>query len=136
MVVTVINVDAYLFLAFSDVTYHLENKRIDVFQPVSLCHLVVRRLNLEVATTRLKIPGQFQIHVAHGSMSPQLCWGYSQSPRVSFVTTDQFSVRIIKITQVSQELTAYLSDFHLFKLNKVTKLAKIRKPDNFDHKIC
>ena len=57
MVATVINVDAYLFLTLSDVTYHLENRGIGVFLSVPLCHLVVRRLRLEAATKRLKILG-------------------------------------------------------------------------------
>ena len=58
MVVAVISVDAYPFLAFSDLTCHLEDTGIGV----ALCHLIVRRPNLEVATKRLlhqqvKIPG-------------------------------------------------------------------------------
>ena len=43
----------------------------------ALCHLIVRRPNLEVATKRLlhqqiKILGLFQCHVTHGSVSLQL----------------------------------------------------------------
>ena len=61
MVVAVISIDAYPFLAFSDLTCHLEDTGIGVFL-VALCHLIVRRLNLEVVTKRLlhqqvKIPG-------------------------------------------------------------------------------
>ena len=39
---------------------------------------------------------------------------------MSFVTADEFSVRVTKMLQglVSRELTAYVSIFHLFKLNE------------------
>ena len=55
----VISVDAYPFLAFSDLTFHLEDTGIVVFW---LHRLIVMRLNLEVATKKLlhqqvKIPG-------------------------------------------------------------------------------
>ena len=58
--VAVINVDAYPFLAFSDLTCRLEDTGISFL--VALCRLTVRRPNLEVATKRLlhqqvKIPG-------------------------------------------------------------------------------
>ena len=58
--VNVISVDTYPFLAFSDLTFHLADTGIGVLFP--LCHLIVRRLNLEVALKRLlhlhvKIPG-------------------------------------------------------------------------------
>ena len=52
LMVAVISADAYPFLAFSDLTCHLEDTRIGVFL-VALCHLIDRRLNLEVATKRL-----------------------------------------------------------------------------------
>ena len=40
---------------------------------------------------------------------------------MSFVTTDEFSMRVTKLLQrlVSHELTAYLSIFKLFKLNEL-----------------
>ena len=51
LVVAVISVDAYRFLAFSDLTCRCEDTGIGVF---SLhCPLIVRRPNLEVATKRL-----------------------------------------------------------------------------------
>ena len=50
--VAVISVDAYPFLVFSDLTCHLEDKGMGVFM-VALCRMIVRRLNLEVATKRL-----------------------------------------------------------------------------------
>ena len=46
---------------------------------------------------------------------------YFWDPRVSFVTTDEFSVRFTKITSrmLSHDLTAYLTIFNLFKLNEL-----------------
>ena len=52
LVVAVISVDAYPFLAFSDLTCHLEDTGMGVFM-VALCRMIVRRPNLEVATKRL-----------------------------------------------------------------------------------
>ena len=46
--VAVISVDAYPFLAFRDLTCHLYNRCF----LVALCHLIVGRLNSEVATKR------------------------------------------------------------------------------------
>ena len=56
--VAVISVDAYLFLSFSDLTCHLEDRGIGVHG----CTVQLRRLNFEVAIKRLlhqqvKIPG-------------------------------------------------------------------------------
>ena len=48
--VAVISVDAYTFLAFSDLTCHLENAGIVVVFQVELCHLIIRTMNLEIAT--------------------------------------------------------------------------------------
>ena len=45
--VAVINVDAYPFMAFSNLNCHLEGMGIGVFL-FALCHLIVRRPNLEV----------------------------------------------------------------------------------------
>ena len=58
--VAVISVDAYPFLAFPDLTCHLEDTEIGIFW--LHCRLIERRPNLEVATKRLlhqqvKIPG-------------------------------------------------------------------------------
>ena len=71
-----VNVDAYPFLAFSDLTCHCEDTENRCFLD-ALCCLIVKRLNLEVATKRLlhqqvKIPGDFWCHVAHGSVSLHL----------------------------------------------------------------
>ena len=59
MVVAVICIDAYPFLAFSDLTCHLKATGIGVFWYgnrcflVTQCCLIVRRPNLEVARKRL-----------------------------------------------------------------------------------
>ena len=48
--------------------------------------------------------------------------GYFRGPWISFVTTDEFSVKVVKITLqglVSHELTAYLSIFNIFQLNEL-----------------
>ena len=60
---------------------------------------------------------------------------YFWGPLVSFVTTDEFSVRLTKLLQwlVSHELTAYLSVFNLFLTQWImTILWKGCKPDNFE----
>ena len=49
LVIAVISDDAYPFLAFSDLNCHLEDKGIGYFL-VALFYLIVKRLNLEVAT--------------------------------------------------------------------------------------
>ena len=55
LVVAAISVDAYPFLPFSDLTCHLEDlkKKLSPLFLVALCHLIVKRLNLKVATKRL-----------------------------------------------------------------------------------
>ena len=60
LVVAVISVDAYPFLAFSDLTCHLEDT--ESYFLAAWFQLIARRLNLEVAMKRLlhqqvKIPG-------------------------------------------------------------------------------
>ena len=59
--VAVISVDAYHFLAFSDLTCHLEDTGKGVFL-VALCQFIARRSNLEETTKRfshqqVKMPG-------------------------------------------------------------------------------
>ena len=55
--VAVKSVDAYPFLTFSDLICHAIQERCFL---VPLCHLIVTRLNLEVATERL-LHQQFKI---------------------------------------------------------------------------
>ena len=49
---------------------------------------------------------------------------------MSFFTTDEFSLRVTKITSRSHELRDYLSIFNLFKLMAI--LSKACKPDYFE----
>ena len=70
-----VRVDASHFLAFSDLTCHLEDT-VWCFLVAPYC-LIVRRPNLEVATKRLlhqqvKIGGNFSAMFPHGSASLQL----------------------------------------------------------------
>ena len=60
--------------------------------------------------------------------------GYFRGPWVSFVTTDDFVVRVTKITSLlSHELTAYLSVFDLFLTQWIMAvLSKGCTPDNFE----
>ena len=52
---------------------------------------------------------------------------------MSFVKTDEFSVRLTKInSRTSLELTAYLCEFELFELSGMTILSKARKPNKFE----
>ena len=54
---------------------------------------------------------------------------------MSFVMTDQFSVRVTKLLQglVSRELTAYLYVFNLFLTQRImATLSKVCKRDNFE----
>ena len=52
LVVAAISVDAYPFLALSNLTCHLNDKGIGVFW-FAMCRQIVRRPNLEVVTKRL-----------------------------------------------------------------------------------
>ena len=104
LVVAVISVDAYPFLAFPDLTCHREDTRIGVFW--LQCRLIVRRPNLEVASKKLlhqqvKILGVVLVPCSRMEVRPysnsrwcRYFWG----PWVSFVTADEFSVRVTKIT--------------------------------------
>ena len=73
--------------------------------PVALCCRIVRRSNLEAATKRL-LHQQVKNRDSFSAMSRiEVCpysyfrWcGYFRGPWVSFVTTDEFSVRVTKIT--------------------------------------
>ena len=73
LVVAVISIDGYPFLAFSDLTCHLEDTGIGVFW----LHCIVRRSNLEAATKRLlhqqvKYQGSFSTMFPHGKAYLQL----------------------------------------------------------------
>lgn len=52
LVVTVMNVNAYPFLDLSDLAWHVKDTGIDRCFLIVLCHQVIWRQNLEVATKR------------------------------------------------------------------------------------
>ena len=123
LVVPVISVDAYPFLGFLRPDLPPWGYRNKCFL-VALCHLILRRPNLEVATKRILLHQQkYQSSFSamlHMEVSPYsyfwLC-GYFWGPWVSFVMTDEFSVRVTKITSrigVSQThcLSFNLKGFH------------------------
>ena len=71
----------------------------------ALLFLIVNTPNLKVATKRhlhqwVKEQGYYECHATHRNVSLRcfLWFGYFGSPWVLFVTTDEFSVRITKIT--------------------------------------
>ena len=97
LVVAVITVDTCPFLAFSDLTCHLEDTRISVFwlHCAELWSSVQEASPSGGRNTWIVL-----CHVAHGSMFlGYFLWcRYFWGPWVSFVTTDEFLVRITKIT--------------------------------------
>ena len=114
-----------IVFGFLDLTCHLEDMGIGVFW-LHCRRLIVRKPNLEVATKKLlhqmvKIP-RIECHVAYGSVSLHLflvMW-YFRGPWVSFVMTDEFSVRVTKNTsrilpifevfvRISLDVTLFLS---------------------------
>ena len=75
--------------------------------------------------------------MSHIGMCPYSCWcGYFLGPLASFVTTDEFSLRVTKITSRIDVLwiqIAYLSAFNLFlTLWIMPILSEGCKPDNFE----
>ena len=99
-----ISVDAYPFLAFSDLTCHLEDTEIGA----SGCTVPpdVRILNLEVAT---KLLLHQQVKILSGV-------DISEVPGCHLLQQMSFQKGSQKLLQglVSHELTAYLSSFNLF----------------------
>ena len=68
--VAVISVDAYPCLAFSNLTYYVEDMGISLMVP--LCRLIVRRPNLmtkRLLHQQVKILGTFSAMFAHGIAS-------------------------------------------------------------------
>ena len=57
---------------------------------------------------------------------------------ICFVTTDEFSVRVILLQGlVSHEIaTSYLSAFGLILTHEIAILSKVQKPDNFESHNC
>ena len=103
MLVVFISVDAYPFLAFSDLTCHLEDTGIGVFW----LHCAARQLedrtwsDQEASPSAGKNTGVLLVPCLRKEVRPYsyFRWcGYFSGPCVSFVTVDEFSVRVTKIT--------------------------------------
>ena len=95
---------------------------------VALCHLIIRRQNLEVATKGAspsvgKNTGIVLVPCSCMKVHPYsyFRWcGYFWGPWMSFVTTHEFSVRVKKITsRIGVSWTHGLPIFNLFKLNEL-----------------
>ena len=141
LLVTVISVDPYPFLAFSDLTCHLEDTEIAKCVLVVLCSILARRHNLEVATKRLlHQPGKKTevVLVPYHTWTCYFWWcGYFQVPWLSFVTTDEFSVgsqNYFKDWWLMNSQARYFSVFELFLTQWIATiiLSKGCKSDNFE----
>ena len=104
LVVVVISVDAYSFFGFLRPGLSPWGYGNRCFL-IALCCLIVRRPNLEVATKTSPSAGKNTgvvlvpcSHMKKRSYSYFQWCGYFWGPWVSFVTTDEFSVRVTKIT--------------------------------------
>ena len=137
LVVTVISVDAYPFLASQtwNVTWRYRNRCF----LLALCRLIVRRRNLYVETISAgKNTGVVLVPCFFMEVCPysyfQWC-GYFWVPSVSFVKTDEFSVRVTKITsRIGISWTHNLPFYFQPILTQfiMTILSKGYKPDNFE----
>ena len=121
-----VSVDAYPFLPFSDRTCHLEDTGIGVSGctvPPDCKETERGSSNQHPSPSAGKNIGVILVPCMEVCPYSYFQWcRYFQGPWVSFVTTDEFSVRVTKILQgfVSHELTAYLSVSDLdFPLNEL-----------------
>ena len=136
-----VSVDAYLSFCFLRPHLSPWEYRNRYFL-VAQCHLIVWRPNLEVATKRLlhqevKISGSFSAMLRMEVYSYSYFWycGHFWAPWVSFVMTDEYSVRFTKITaRIGVSGTHSLPFCFWPKLltNEMAILSKGRKPDNFE----
>ena len=122
LVVAVSSVDAYPFLAFTDLTCHLTGCRNTCFL-VALCCLIVRRPNLEEATKRLlhqQVKTGIVLVLCHAwKCVPTVI---SSGVNISEVPgcyllrqmSSQWGSQKLHQGLVSYEITAYLSIFNLF----------------------
>ena len=106
---------------------------------VVLCHLIVTTQVVTKSFLRrqVKIWDSFSAmsHMEKQAYSFFWCCGYFQGPWVSFVTTDEFSVRVTKITAlIGVSWTHSLPFcFNLFLTQWImAMLSKRCKPDNFE----
>ena len=111
LVVAVITVDAYPFLAFPDLTCHLQDMRIGV----ALSRLIVGRQILEVATKRL-LHKQASRTWKCVPTSISGCVDISEVPGRRWLQqmSSQWELQIILQELVSHQLTSYLSVFDTF----------------------
>ena len=96
--------------------------------PVAMCHLIVMRPNLEVATKRLlhqqlKITGQFYCHVCNCKCIPTAisgCVDISEVPGCYLIRQMSSQWGLQKLLQglMFHEITAYLFIFNQFKINE------------------
>ena len=120
LVVVGISVNVYSFLAFTDLTCHLEDTGIGFFL-VALCCLIVRTPNLEVATKWLLHQELKILRVSYSACKcvPLAISGsvnVSKIPRCHLLRqmTSQWWSQKFPLGLVSHELTANLSIFNLF----------------------
>ena len=92
--VAVINIDAYPFMVFSDLTSHVGDTGINCFL-IALCCLIERGLNMEVVTKAS--PSEIKKHWC-SLVCPYSYFQWFGYSRVSFVVTNEFSMRVNKIT--------------------------------------
>ena len=126
LVVAVISIDAYPFLAFSDLTYHLE-----VFSGCTVLpdskETELGSSDQEASPSAGKNTGVVLVPCSRMEVRPysHFRWcGYFWGPWVSFVTTDEFSVRVTKITlRIGVSWTHSLPFYFLTYLNLM----------NYDH---
>ena len=108
---------------------------------VALHCLIVRRPNLQVVTRRY-LHDQVQFSTMSCiKVCPYtffLWWGYFQSPWMSFITTDEFSVWVIKFP--SKVSVSWIQSIFLFltyfELTEMAILSKGHKADNFESCNC
>ena len=140
LVVAVISIDAYLFLAFSDLTCHLEDTGM-VFSgclPPDSKKTKLRSSNQKASLSAGKNTGAVLQPCSHIEVSPYSYFrrcGYFWGPWVSFVKTDEFSVRVTKITsRIGISWTHNLPFYFQPILTQfiMTILSKGYKPDNFE----
>ena len=103
-VVTVINVDAYPFLAFSDLTCHLEDREMfsGCIVPRDSNKTELENNDQQASPSAGKNIGVVLMSCRAWKCVPCPCcyfrWcGYFRGPWVSFTTTNESSMRVIKI---------------------------------------
>ena len=104
LVVAVISVNAYPYLAFSDLTCHLKDRGIGVFwlygaPDCKETELVSSDQQASSSAGKNNMVVSVSCSRIEVRLYSYFWWcGYFWGSRVSFVTTDEFSVRVTKIT--------------------------------------